>query len=103
VGHGQLDDDSRRALYLAEGLGHAFMALTEPATVLYLCSTPYAPAREHGIHPLDHSIGIDWPANKEVILSDKDAAAPTLEQASRAWILPDYGECRAFAARLKNV
>jgi dTDP-4-dehydrorhamnose 3,5-epimerase len=98
----QLDDDSRRALYLAEGLGHAFMALTELATVLYLCSTPYAPAREHGIHPLDHSIGIDWPANKEVILSDKDAAAPTLDQASRAWILPDYSECRAFAARLKN-
>ena len=43
----RLDDRSRRAVSLAEGLGHAFMALTEQATVLYLCSTPYAPGREH--------------------------------------------------------
>jgi dTDP-4-dehydrorhamnose 3,5-epimerase len=98
----QLDDESRRALYLAEGLGHAFMALTELATVLYLCSTPYAPAREHGVHPLDRSIGIDWPTGKEVFLSEKDAAAPSLDQASRSGLLPDYDECRAYAARLKN-
>ena len=98
----RLDDESRRALYIAEGLGHAFMALTELATVLYLCSTPYAPAREHGVHPQDRSIGIDWPADHEVLLSDKDAAAPSLDQASRAGLLPDYGECRTFAAHLKN-
>jgi dTDP-4-dehydrorhamnose 3,5-epimerase len=98
----QLDDENRRALYLAEGLGHAFMALTEPATVLYLCSTPYAPAREHGVHPLDRSLGINWPADAEVLLSGKDAAAPSLDQARRAGLLPDYDECRAFAARLKN-
>src|SRR5215475_5943880 len=57
----RLDEDNRSALYLAEGLGHAFMALTSDATVLYLCSEPYAPMREHGIHPLDPEIGIDWP------------------------------------------
>lgn len=98
----QLDDENRQALYLAEGLGHAFMALTELATVLYLCSTPYAPAREHGVHPLDHSIGIDWPAGTEVVLSGKDAAAPSLDQARRDGLLPDYDKCRAFATRLKN-
>src|SRR5947208_10992571 len=36
-----LDDVDRQALYLAEGLGHAFVALTEEATVSYFCSTPY--------------------------------------------------------------
>ena len=58
----RLDDENRHALYLGEGLGHAFVALTDQATVLYLCSTPYAPAREHGVHPLDPAIGIAWPS-----------------------------------------
>ena len=29
----RLDDDHRRAVYLAEGLGHAFCSLTDPSTV----------------------------------------------------------------------
>ena len=53
-----LDDVDRRGMFLAEGLGHAFMSLTEASTVVYLCSTPYAPGREHGVHPLDPAIGI---------------------------------------------
>jgi len=37
------------------------MALSDQATVLYLCSTPYAPGRGHGVHPLDPAPGISWP------------------------------------------
>ena len=33
-----LDDVDRRAVYLAEGLGHGFCALTDGATMAYLCS-----------------------------------------------------------------
>ena len=98
----KLDDENRLALYLAEGLGHAFMALTEQATVMYLCSTPYDPAGEHGVHPLDPGIGIDWAANTEPILSPKDHAAPGLDEALSASVLPDYGKCRAYIARVKN-
>src|SRR5512142_665305 len=36
-----LDGESRRAVFISEGLGHAFMALSDEATVVYLCSTPY--------------------------------------------------------------
>ena len=50
-------------MYLAEGLGHGFCALTETATVTYLCSTTYRPGHEHGIHPLDPELGIGWPAD----------------------------------------
>ena len=96
----KLDDEGRLALYLAEGLGHAFMALTEQATVTYLCSTPYDPAREHGVHPLDPAIGIDWTAGQEPVLSPKDDAAPSLDEARRAGLLPGYAECRAYASRL---
>ncbi|TMR92176.1 dTDP-4-dehydrorhamnose 3,5-epimerase [Nonomuraea basaltis] len=86
----RLDDVSRCGIYLAEGLGHAFMALSESATLVYLCSTAYDPAREHGIHPLDPDLGIEWPLDGEPLLSAKDAAAPTLKQARDAGILPSW-------------
>ena len=97
-----LDAQSRRAVFIAEGLGHAFVTLSDEATVLYLCSTPYAPGREHGVHPLDPDLGIEWPGGAETILSNKDAAAPSLAQARSAGLLPDYGDCLAHAARLRS-
>ena len=98
----RLDEQSRRAVFLSEGLGHAFMALTERATALYLCSTPYAPSREHGVHPLDPGLGISWPRDVQPVLSEKDAAAPSLEEARAARLLPDYGACLSFAAGLRR-
>jgi dTDP-4-dehydrorhamnose 3,5-epimerase len=98
----RLDDQSRRAVFLAEGLGHAFMALSNEATVIYLCSTPYSPGSEYGVHPLDPDIGIEWPADAEPVLSSKDAAAPTLEEARRAGLLPVYGDCEAYLDRLRQ-
>jgi dTDP-4-dehydrorhamnose 3,5-epimerase len=98
----QLDDETRRAVFICEGLGHAFVALSAQATVMYLCSTPYAPGIEHGVHPLDPALGIAWPQETEPTFSDKDAAAPTLDQAQRGGLLPGYGDCLAFAARLKE-
>jgi dTDP-4-dehydrorhamnose 3,5-epimerase len=91
-----LDEKDRRAVYVSEGLGHVFMALTEGAVISYLCSEGYAPAREHGVHPLDPAIGIDWPADVAPLLSPKDEAAPTLAQAKDAGLLPSYDECQAF-------
>jgi dTDP-4-dehydrorhamnose 3,5-epimerase len=98
----ELDDATRRALYLSEGLGHAFMALTGRATVVYLCSTPYAPGREHGVHPLDPAIGIGWPPGIEPVLSEKDAAAPTLAEAERAGLLPSHDVCAKYVDWLKS-
>lgn len=99
----RLDDLERRALFLAEGLGHAFMALSEQATVLYLCSTSYAPGREHGIDPLDSKLGIPWPLEDlpdGPVLSAKDAEAPCLAEALEAGALPEYEICRSYHDRL---
>jgi dTDP-4-dehydrorhamnose 3,5-epimerase len=96
-----LDDVSRRAVYIAEGLGHGFLTLSEEATVVYLCSEPYAPGREHGVHPLDPGLGIEWPASVEPILSAKDAAAPSLKEARDSGLLPDHDTCLAFYETLK--
>jgi dTDP-4-dehydrorhamnose 3,5-epimerase len=96
----RLDDETHASVYLSEGLGHAFLALTDDATVVYLCSEGYAPQREHGIHPLDPELGIDWPSDAELLLSDKDAAAPTLADAAAQGLLPRYEDCTAYRAEL---
>ncbi|PVU82112.1 dTDP-4-dehydrorhamnose 3,5-epimerase [Cellulomonas sp. WB94] len=99
-----LDDVDRRAIYLSEGLGHGFMALEDDSTVIYLCSTEYAPGREHGIHPLDPAIGIAWPTTARdgsplvPLLSEKDVAAPTLEVARAEGLLPTLEAVDAYAA-----
>jgi dTDP-4-dehydrorhamnose 3,5-epimerase len=98
----ELDDDTRRGVFLAEGLGHGFMARSPQATVMYLCSTGYAPGIEHGVHPLDPDLGIAWPRDADVILSDKDAAAPGVSEAEQAGLLPLYTDCMNFAARQRE-
>lgn len=89
-----LDDVDRRAVYLSEGLGHAFMSLADASTVVYLCSAPYTPEREKEVHPLDPALGIEWPTTGRdgrpitPRLSQKDANAPTLAEAAERGLLP---------------
>ena len=96
----ELDSASREALYLSEGLGHGFCALSDSATVGYLCSEPYAPTREFGIHPLDPTLALPWPDGADSVLSPKDAAAPTFAEAQEQGLLPSYDECIAFRRAL---
>lgn len=90
-----LDDVDRRAIYLPDGLGHAFCSLADGSTVVYLCSTTYNPDREHEIDPLDPQIGIDWPTTGRdgtplhYALSAKDRTAPSLTQALYDQVLPN--------------
>jgi len=94
-----LDTTSRRAVYLTEGLGHAFCALEDETTAMYLCTAAYNPTGEHGIHPLDTDIGLPIPAGLDVTLSPKDEAAPTLAQARSTGLLPTYADWQAHVAR----
>jgi dTDP-4-dehydrorhamnose 3,5-epimerase len=95
----RLDETERKAVYIAEGLGHGFCALTDDATLTYLCSETYNPTGEHGIHPLDPDLAIAWPADVPQ-LSEKDAAAATLREAEGAGLLPDYRQCLKYTESL---
>ena len=95
----ELDADRPRAVYLAEGLAHAFLALDDGTSVTYLVSAPYAPEREFAVHPLDPDLGLPWPADVEIRLSERDAAAPTLAQAREQRLLPTMEQCTAHYAR----
>ena len=98
-----LDDVDRRAIYLAEGLGHCFVALSDDATVSYLVTDVYNPSREHGINPLDPEIGLEFPlAPAELLLSPKDTDAPSLTQAREQGLLPAYEAAREFYRSLNG-
>ena len=87
-----------RAVFLAEGLGHAFVALEDRSSVTYLVSSGYSPGREFGVSPLDPDLDLPWPAGIEYLLSDKDRAAPTLAQAREQGLLPTMADCAAHYA-----
>lgn len=96
-----LDDTDRRAIYVAEGLGHCFVALTDDATVSYLVTDVYNPGREHGINPLDAEIALEFPVPAdELLLSPKDTEAPGLSEARETGLLPTLDAARAFYASL---
>jgi dTDP-4-dehydrorhamnose 3,5-epimerase len=97
-----LDTVDRRAVYLAEGLGHAICALEDDSSVMYLCSATYNPAREHAINPLDPEIGLTLPEGITPVLSAKDAAALSLSQAAAQGLLPRYDECLRLYADLAS-
>ncbi len=98
----RLDDVDRRAVFLSEGLGHGFCALTEEATVTYLCSTGYAPEHERAVDPFDAELAIAWPTHgadgAPLVLraSERDGAAPSLAAALRDGLLPDFAGVQRF-------
>jgi dTDP-4-dehydrorhamnose 3,5-epimerase len=98
-----LDDEKRNAVYLAEGIGHAFVSLTEGAVVSYLVNAVFNPEREKGIDPLDEEIGLRFPEEAgELILSPKDTDAPGLSAARELGILPTWDEAKAYYAELNG-
>ena len=98
----RLDEDTRHALFLAEGLGHASMPLKDDATVVHLRSTGYAPGREHGVHPLDPGLGIAGPEGILPVLSPMDAQAPSPAEARRTGLLPSYEACASHYEELRG-
>jgi dTDP-4-dehydrorhamnose 3,5-epimerase len=98
----RLDSDLCQAVYLAEGLGHAFVALEDETVMSYLCSTPYNPTGERGLSPLDPALALPWPTELAAVLSEKDASAPTLAEAAGLGLLPGWDACSAWYAAIRG-
>jgi dTDP-4-dehydrorhamnose 3,5-epimerase len=88
-------------VYLAEGLGHAFVSLADASSVAYLVSAGYSPGREFGIDPMDPELDLPWPTGIDFELSAKDQAAPTLAEAQEQGLLPTMEQCTARYAELR--
>ncbi|MSR21646.1 MAG: dTDP-4-dehydrorhamnose 3,5-epimerase [Gemmatimonadetes bacterium] len=79
VGH-TLDAEAGELLWIPPGFAHGYVALSEVADVLYKVTTEYAAHLDRGILWNDPAIGIEWPVANPLV-SDKDRAQPTLDQA----------------------
>ncbi len=100
----RLDDVDRRAVFIEEGLGHAFVALSDDTVVSYLVSGVYDPEHEHGVSPFDAELALEYPTEAgELIVSDKDRDAPTLAQIRAEGRLPDYAAVQAVRSRRRRL
>jgi len=97
-----LDSEQPRAVYLAEGLGHAFLSLADGTSVTYLVSTNYDPAREFTVSPLDADLDLPWPADVELELSARDRQAPARAESLERGLLPTAEKCTARYAQLRG-
>ncbi len=98
-----LEEDTRKGVFISEGLGHAFVALTEGAVVSYLVTSTFNAEREHGINPVDPDLGLDFRLDADdLLLSPKDTDAPSLAEARESGLLPTWEASRAFYASLKG-
>ncbi|MCU4747012.1 MULTISPECIES: dTDP-4-dehydrorhamnose 3,5-epimerase family protein [Streptomyces] len=89
-----------RAVYFPVGVGHAFIALADDTVMSYMLAAPYVAEYELGLSVLDTELGLPIPPDIDPILSERDAAAPTLAEAAEAGLLPRYEECLALERNL---
>ena len=95
----ELDEKSASAIFIEEGLAHAFVALENKTIVTYYVSEKYNPEREKGINPFDKKLNVKWP-DVELILSEKDKVAISLDQAKSEGLLPIFDDCKTFIKSL---
>lgn len=77
-----LTAENRKALYVPRGFAHGFLAVEDGTLFSYLCGGRYDPESDGGVRWDDPRLGIRWPLERtggEVILSDRDAALPSLD------------------------
>lgn len=85
-----LDDERRQAVYLPEGVGHAFLSLVDGATAMYFVTAAYNPSNELSIYPLDSELALGFPPGQTIHLSSRDREAPTFSSARELGLLPDF-------------
>ena len=73
----ELTADSRRMLYMPEGIAHGYLTLTDDVEAYYHASTPWVPQSESGVRWNDPAFGITWPF-EPVVISEKDRNWPLL-------------------------
>ena len=75
----ELNDANQRQLWIAPGLAHGFLVMSETADFLYKATAYYEPAAERSLRWDDAELAIAWPDfGARPLVSAKDAAAPTL-------------------------
>ncbi|MGY1584218.1 dTDP-4-dehydrorhamnose 3,5-epimerase family protein [Streptomyces sp. MN13] len=93
----RLDQRTSRALYIPEGVGHAFVSLRDGSVMSYLLSQGYDAERELAVSVHDPALALPLPSNP--ILSDRDRRAMTLAEAEEAGVLPRFQDSLDHSGR----
>ena len=75
----ELSAENYRQLFIPRGFAHGFITLTDNVEVQYKADNLYAPDCDGNIRWDDPAIGVAWPFTP-VVLSEKDAIAPSLAE-----------------------
>lgn len=76
-----LSAENKKQMWIPEGFAHGFVALSDPAEVLYKTTDYWAPEHERCIAWNDESLAINWRIHGEPVLSGKDAQGKLLAAA----------------------
>lgn len=76
----ELSGENLKQFWIPPGFGHGFVSTSEGAVVSYKVTSHYDPASERVIRYDDPDINIAWPVT-DVVVSDRDRAAPLLRDA----------------------
>jgi dTDP-4-dehydrorhamnose 3,5-epimerase len=86
----RLAANEERSVLLPAGAAHGFCVRSEHAALSYLLSSPFNPTMELEINPFDETLNVPWGLNEAAIMSEKDAAAPSLNDRIASGQLPAY-------------
>ena len=75
----RLTAEGGEQLLVPRGFAHGYQTLTDGCELAYKVDGDYAPLTEGSLLWNDPEVGIAWPWDGEVILSDKDRVAPRLK------------------------
>jgi len=76
-----LTAEDKTMIWVPPGFAHGFYVMSDEAEFSYKCTDYYVPEYERSILWSDFEIGIEWPIDKEPVLSAKDEQAANLESA----------------------
>jgi len=78
----ELDAERSNMLWIPPGFGHAFLALTDAATITYRTTAEYHAESDRCVAFDDPKIGIEWPElGVKFIVSEKDRSARSVGSA----------------------
>jgi dTDP-4-dehydrorhamnose 3,5-epimerase len=76
-------------LFVPVGFAHGFLTIEPETEVQYKVSAPFSASHDRAIRFDDPEIAVEWPlATNELILSDKDRAAPLLADIDTGFTFP---------------
>jgi len=79
----RLSAENKRQMWIPPGFAHGFLVLSETAEFLYKTTDFYAPSHECCLKWDDPSVAINWPLEEVPLLSTKDSAGLSLQDAKK--------------------